>query len=68
MGEIMKSNRVLVIRDEGKRPLGITRRRWDDNIKLDLKGIGCEGVNWIHLAQDRIQWRTLGFHKRHVIY
>jgi hypothetical protein len=44
---------------EGKRPLGRPRRRWVDNIKLDLKGIGCDGMDWIYLAQDRDQWRAL---------
>jgi hypothetical protein len=46
--------RVLVGRPEGKRPLGKPRRRWEDNIKVDLKEIGIDGVNWIRLAQDRI--------------
>jgi hypothetical protein len=44
---------------EGKRPLGIPRRRWVDNIKMDLTEIGCDGVDWIELAQDRDQWRAL---------
>jgi hypothetical protein len=39
-----------------KRPLGRPRRRWEDNIKLDLREIGIEGANWIRLAQDRVQW------------
>jgi hypothetical protein len=46
----------LVGRPEGKRPLGRPRRRWEDNIKLDLREIGIDGANWIHLAQDRVQW------------
>jgi transcription termination factor 2 len=49
---------VLVGRPEGKRPLGRPRSRWEDNIKMDLREIGIEGVNWIHLAQDRVQWRA----------
>jgi hypothetical protein len=46
--------RVLVGRPEGKRPLGSPRRRWEDNIKMDLGEIGIDGVNWIWLAQDRV--------------
>jgi hypothetical protein len=48
----------LVGRLEGKKPLGRTRRRWEDNIKLDLREIGIDGANWIQLAQDRVQWRA----------
>jgi hypothetical protein len=44
-------------RPEGKRPLGRPRRRWEDNIKMDLREIGIDGANWIQLAQDRVQWR-----------
>jgi hypothetical protein len=44
---------------EGKRPLGKPRSRWVDNIKMDLRGTGCDGRNWIDLAQDRDQWRAL---------
>jgi hypothetical protein len=50
--------RVLVGRPEGKRPLGRPRRRWEDNIKMDLREIGIEGENWIQLAQDSVQWRA----------
>jgi hypothetical protein len=50
--------RVLVGRPEGKRPLGRPRRRWEDNIKVDLMEIGIDGANWIQLAQDRVQWRA----------
>jgi hypothetical protein len=50
--------RVLVGRPEGKRPLGRLRRRWEDNIKMDLREIGIDGANWIQLSQDRIQWRA----------
>jgi hypothetical protein len=49
---------VLVGRPEGKRPLGRPRRRWEDNIKMDLREIWIDGANWIHLAQDRVQWRA----------
>jgi hypothetical protein len=50
--------RVLVGRPEGKRPLGRSRRKWEDNIKMDLRETGIDGVNWIRLAQDRVQWRA----------
>jgi transposase len=50
--------RVLVGRPEGKKPLGRPRRRWEDNIKMDLRDIGIDGSNWIQLAQDRVQWRA----------
>jgi hypothetical protein len=50
--------RVLVGKLEGKRPLGRPRRRWEDNIKLDLSEIGIDETNWIQLAQDRVQWQT----------
>jgi hypothetical protein len=50
--------RVLVGRLEGKRPLGRPRRRWDDNIKMDLPEIEIVGANWIRLAQDKVRWRT----------
>jgi hypothetical protein len=50
--------RVLVGRPEGKRPLGRPRRRWEDNIKMDLKEIGIDGANRIQLAQDRFHWRA----------
>jgi len=43
----------------GKRPLGRPRRRWEDNIKLDLQEMGCGGMNWIELAQDRDRWRAV---------
>jgi hypothetical protein len=58
MGEGRGVYRVLVGRPEGKRPLGRPRRRWADNIKMDLKEIGIDGANWIRLAQDRVQWRA----------
>jgi hypothetical protein len=47
--------RVLVRRPKGKRPLGSPRRRWEDNIKMDLREIGIDGANWIRLAQDRVR-------------
>jgi hypothetical protein len=48
--------RVFVGRPEGKGPLGRSKRRWQDNIKMDLREIGIDGVNWIRLAQDWVQW------------
>ena len=44
--------RVLVGKPEGKKPLGKPRRRWEDNIKMDLQEVGCGGMDWIELAQD----------------
>jgi hypothetical protein len=51
--------RVLVGNPEGKRPLGRPRRRWDDNIRMDLQEVGCGCEAWIGLAQDRERWRAL---------
>ena len=53
MGEKRGVYRVLVGKLEGKRPLGRPRRRWKDNIGMDLQEVGCEGVDWIDLVQDR---------------
>jgi hypothetical protein len=50
---------ILVGNPEGKRPLGRPRRRWVDNIKMDLRQIGRYGMDWIDLAGDRDQWRAL---------
>jgi hypothetical protein len=49
---------MLVGKPEGKRPLGRPRRRWKDNIRMELREVGCEAVDLIHLAQDRDQWRA----------
>ena len=51
--------RVLVGKSEGKKPLGILRLKWEDNIKMDLQEVGYRDVNWIELAQDRDRWRAL---------
>jgi hypothetical protein len=59
MGEEMVVYRVLVEKPEGKRPLGRPRRRWVDNIGMDLQEVGCGHMDWIVLAQDRDRWRTL---------
>jgi hypothetical protein len=52
-------HRVLVWKPEGKKPMGIPRRRWEDKIKMDLQEVGCGGMDWIDLAQDRDRWRAL---------
>jgi hypothetical protein len=52
------SYRILVGKPEGKRPLGRPRRRWADNIKMDLREVGWDGRDWIYLAQDRDRWRA----------
>ena len=59
MGEERGLYRALVGKSEGKRPLGRRRRRWVDNIRMDLQEVGCGYVDWIGLAQDRDSWRTL---------
>ncbi|KAJ4450665.1 hypothetical protein ANN_02094 [Periplaneta americana] len=73
MGESRNAYRVLVGRPEGKRPLGRPRRRWEDNIKMDLREVGYYGRDWINLALDRDRWRVyvraamnLGFLKSHL--
>jgi hypothetical protein len=58
-GEKSNEHRILVGNPEGKRPLGRSRRRWVDNIKIDLREIGYDGIDLIDLAQDRDQWRAL---------
>jgi hypothetical protein len=59
MRETRNAYRTLVGELEEKRPLGRPRRRWVDNIKMDLGEIGWDGVDWFELAQDRDQWRAL---------
>ena len=59
MGEERGVYRVLVGKPEGKRPLGRPRRRWVDNIRMDLQEVGCGYMDWIGLAQDRDRWRKL---------
>ena len=59
MGERRDVYRVLVGKPEGKRPLGRPRSRWEYNIKIDIQDVGCEGMDWIELAQVRDRWRAL---------
>jgi len=59
MGEEREVYKVLVGKPEGRRPLGRPRRRWVENIKMDLQEVGCGYMDWIGLAQDRDRWRTL---------
>jgi hypothetical protein len=59
MGEKRNAYRILVGKSEEKRPLGSPRSRWVDNIKMDFREIGWDGVDWIAVAQDRDQWRAL---------
>jgi len=59
MGEERETYRVLVGKPEGKRPLWRPKRKWVDNIKMDLQEVGCVYMGWIGLAQDRDGWRTL---------
>jgi hypothetical protein len=59
MGEDRGVHRVLVGKPEGKMPLGRQRRRWEDNIKMDLQEFGGGHGDWMELAQDRDRWRAL---------
>jgi len=59
MGEKKGIYMVLMGKPEGKRLLGRPRRRWENNIKLDLQEVGCGGMDWIKLSQDRDRWQAL---------
>jgi hypothetical protein len=59
LGEKGNAHKILAGKPEGKRPLGKPRHRWEDNIRMDLGEIGCGGMDWIDLAQDRDQWVAL---------
>jgi hypothetical protein len=58
MEERRGAYRVLVVKSEGKRPLRRSRLRWEDNIKIDVQGVICEGMDWIYLSKDRERWRA----------
>jgi hypothetical protein len=58
-GEVRGEYNILVGRPEGRRPLGRRRRRWEDNINMDLREIECGDEDWIHLAQDMDRWGAL---------
>ena len=58
MGEERGVYRILVGKPEGRRPLGRPRRRWADNIRMDLQEVGCGYIDWTGIAQDRDRWRT----------
>jgi hypothetical protein len=59
MEEERKVYKVLVGKPEGKRPLGRSKRRWEDGIRMDLREIGLGSVDWIRLSQDRDRWRAV---------
>ena len=59
MGKRIGVYRVLVGKPEGKRLLGRSRSRWEDNIKMDIQEVGCGGMDWIDMFQDRYRWRIL---------
>jgi hypothetical protein len=59
IGEERGVYRVLVGKSKGKRSLGRPRRRWEDNIRMNLQEVGCGGMDWIGLARDRDRWRVL---------
>jgi hypothetical protein len=59
IGEERNVYKVLMVKPEGKRPLGRPRRRWEDGIRMDLREIGWGSVDWIQLAEDRDRWRAV---------
>jgi hypothetical protein len=59
MGEVKGAYNILVGRPEGRRPLGRPRRRWENNIKMDLMEIGFGDVDWVNLVRDRDTWRAV---------
>jgi len=58
IGEGRDVYRLLIGKPKGKTQLGKPRRKWEDNIRTDLRELGIDGANWIRLAQHRVQWRT----------
>jgi hypothetical protein len=61
MGEMRNACNILVGKSEGKRPVGRPRRKWEVNMRMDLREAGWEVVNWINLVQDRYQWQNLAY-------
>jgi hypothetical protein len=59
MGEVRNACNILVGKPERKRPLGRPRHRWEDNIRMDLRGVSWEGVDWMRLAKDRDKWQAV---------
>jgi hypothetical protein len=59
MGKMINAYSILIGNPEGKRPLGRPSRRWEDNIRMGVRERDCEGMDWIHLAQDSYRWRVL---------
>jgi hypothetical protein len=59
MGKKRSKYKILVGKPEGKTPLGRRRRRWDGNIKMEFQQVGCGGMDWIELAQNRDSWSPL---------
>jgi hypothetical protein len=59
MGVVRNVHNIFVRKPEGKRSFGRPRRRWEDNIRMDLREMGWDGVDYMYLAQDRDQWRAL---------
>jgi hypothetical protein len=59
MAEMRNAHKILVGKPEGKKPFERPKRRWEDNIKMDLREIGWRNADWMHPAQDRDQWRDL---------
>jgi len=59
MGERRGIYKILLGKPEGKRTLGRTRRRWEDNINTDIQEVGCGGMDWIDLVQDKDRWLAL---------
>jgi hypothetical protein len=58
-GEVRGAYNILVGKPEGRRPLGKSMHRWEDNIKIDFREVGFGDVDWIHLSQERDRWRAL---------
>jgi len=59
IGEITNAYKILVRKSDGKKPLDRSRRRWEDNIRMDVREIGWKCVDWMHLVEDRDQWWAL---------